>query len=69
LILSRNKTLILIEIKSTDRIETREVEKLVPFMKETKANTFYLSQDPHIEKIKGVMCMPWQKGIKKIFGL
>ncbi|MCB0342926.1 MAG: ATP-binding protein [Pseudobdellovibrionaceae bacterium] len=69
LLLSRGRELILIEIKSAARIDETEVKKMLPLMRETKAKAYYLSQDPNIEKIDGVMCMPWMEGIKRILAV
>jgi predicted AAA+ superfamily ATPase len=63
------KTL-LIEIKSTSKIQFLEastfttLSRLAADIKNSKAYLF--SQDPIEQKIKGIHCIPWQKGLNEI---
>ncbi len=64
-----NQPLILIEIKSTDRVDEKEVKNLHSLSKEfeEKSNLYYLSRDPQPQNHFGVHCLPWNQGIEKIF--
>lgn len=65
--LSRNKE-ILVEIKSSDRVDESEVTYLERLSGKfnTKA-VYYLSQDPVSQKLGAVHCRHWIKGIAEIF--
>lgn len=69
LILDRPKaTVILIEIKSTekvDEIEVRKFERLSSSFKNSKR--YYLSRDPNRQQIGSVLCMDWKKGLEELF--
>ncbi len=71
LVLSRPQTKkILIEIKSSKKIDEIEVRKLKAFKDSIKnSEAFYLSQDTHSYKVDGVHCLPWKEGLAKIFDL
>ncbi len=59
---------ILIEIKSTERIDEVEVNKLYRLQKDiTGSSAFYLSRDESAQKIGPVRCLPWHKGLLEIF--
>ncbi|OFZ26636.1 MAG: hypothetical protein A2381_16725 [Bdellovibrionales bacterium RIFOXYB1_FULL_37_110] len=59
--------LALIEIKSTNRIDTGELNTLKNFVKDFKnAQGFCLSRDPIRQKIDKVEILPWQDGIKEV---
>jgi predicted AAA+ superfamily ATPase len=68
LILSRANEIILIEIKSSSRIDDHEVNRLNKYAKELNAKAFYLSQDPMPQKRNNVQCLPWNLGLEKVFG-
>lgn len=64
-----SKPPILVGIKSTKSIEVSEVKKLARLAKEFKNSpTFYLSRDPHDQKIDHVHCLQWERGIHQIIG-
>lgn len=59
----------LIEIKSSDHVDERDVAVLERFLKDFKqAEGFCLSQDPHPKKIGSVQALPWKTGIQALFG-
>jgi predicted AAA+ superfamily ATPase len=61
--------LALIEIKSTQRIDEKEVLKLAALRKAfPNSQAFYLSQDNTRAKIAEVQCLPWFEGIRAILG-
>jgi len=66
---SYSKKKIFIEIKSSDRIQTEDLSRFIYFTKEQKAEGYVLSNDPSARKIDDVRFLPWQMGIKEIFGL
>lgn len=62
--------LIAVEIKSSERLDLKEVAKFRALGKDLgNARLFYLSRDPLPSKHDGVECLFWSEGIKKIFGL
>lgn len=70
LVLSKNRSNHLIEIKSSRAIDETEVRSL-----ETTASSFpnvkgiyYLSRDLKLRQIGGVICMNWQSFLKEFFG-
>lgn len=69
LILERpGEPLIVIEIKSTPRVDESEVRTLESLAVDLgKARIYYLSRDPIAKKIGRVECLHWQEGIKNIF--
>lgn len=71
LILTRGKTLIALEIKSNQKVDTKEVktfEKLAQDLPGQK-RLYYISQDPHTIQLGKVHCVHWQEGIQEIFGI
>ena len=59
----------LIEIKSTDHVDERDVRTLSRFVKDFKnAQAYCLSCDPRAKKIGEVSTLPWEEGIK-VLGL
>lgn len=59
---------VLIEIKSTDKVDERDTRILEHFLKDFKqAKAFVLSRDPHPKKIGRVFSFPWAEGLKEIF--
>jgi uncharacterized protein len=67
LILSRSQKLILIEIKSSDKVNLDDVEKFRKLGSEfKKAKLYFLSTDPHATEIDGVRCLEWRQGLKEI---
>jgi predicted AAA+ superfamily ATPase len=68
LVLSKGKEIILIEIKSSQEIDENEVHKLSRLSKAFSPNTknYYLSLNPHPQKIQNVQCLPWRLGIAQI---
>lgn len=71
LILSKpKKTTLLIEVKSSARIDEVEVNKLRRLHDDIPGSkAFYLSRDEHEAEIGGVRCLPWHKALREIFGL
>ncbi len=69
LILSRGREIIFIEIKSSTQVDLVEVNKLNAIAKGHTKKAYYLSCDPHSQKIENVTCLPWQKGLHEIFKL
>ncbi len=58
---------ILLEIKSTNRIQREDLLHIIQFKKEhPKTEAFCFSKDPHPKIIEGIQCMPWDKGFKAI---
>ena len=68
LVLSRGRRLpILVEIKSTSRIDEDDAKKLAKIGEAfPKSPLYILSQDPVAKQAHGVSCLPWQAGIKLI---
>jgi predicted AAA+ superfamily ATPase len=65
---SRNEE-ILVEIKSSKRIDEAEVRYLNKLSTEFRAKRiFYLSRDPAPQKIGHVRCLPWEAGVNAILG-
>ncbi|MEW6040733.1 MAG: ATP-binding protein, partial [Elusimicrobiota bacterium] len=61
------KALILIEIKSSDRICKRDVKSLERLAIDIKGSrALCLSLDPNPKKIGNVLCLPWQQGFVEI---
>ena len=59
---------IIIEIKSTDRVDENEVTKEARCGSHIGTDKmFYLSRDPVARQIDGVRCLPWQQGIKELW--
>lgn len=70
LILSRSRKTIAIEIKSKDKIDFDEIKKFNTYANEIGATEkYYLSRDENPTQIEGVSCLPWKKGIEKIFSI
>jgi len=71
LIIDRGKrTPYVIEIKSTNRVDIKEIKSLQKISKDLKpSKIFYLSRDPIEQKLGKVHCLFWQEGIKKIFNI
>ncbi len=68
LVLSKGKKTILIEIKSTSRIDPKEVQHFEMISEGFKgAEKFYLSLDPVASKIQGVNCLHWQDFLDSFF--
>ncbi|MEK6578128.1 MAG: ATP-binding protein [Bdellovibrionota bacterium] len=63
LILSKGRSTILIEIKSSERLDEVEVRQLARLRGDfgPEAEAYYLSRDPYEVKIEGVDCLPWRK--------
>ena len=64
LILSRGSLLLLIEIKSSTRIDENEVRKLAKLAEAFPSGdrrAYYLSRDPNVVTINGVACLPWSQ--------
>lgn len=68
LVLSRGRRKpILIEIKSTSRIDSAETKKLNHYHRELGAErSFYVSQDPSSQRDGDVLCCGWQEFLKKM---
>ena len=63
LILSKGRSTILIEIKSSERLDEVEVRQRARLRGDfgPEAEAYYLSRDPYEVKIEGVDCLPWRK--------
>lgn len=71
LILQKPKSpLVMVEIKSTEKVNEVEVKKMERLSKELNPEKlYYLSRDSHPQQIGSVRCLPWQQGLKEIFGV
>jgi len=68
LVISPNrKQEVLVEIKSTTRVDPTEV-RLLDRLSESfnPLGIYYLSQDPHPQRIGQVSCLPWEQGLEQI---
>lgn len=63
LVLTRGRRTLLVEIKSSYRIDEIEVRKLARLSEGFGggAESYYLSRDPHEAVIDGVRCLPWYR--------
>jgi predicted AAA+ superfamily ATPase len=62
-----NGSIILIEIKSTDRVEENHVKSLIHFAKDFESAELYcVCRVEHSYKIDNVMVIPWEKSFKAI---
>ena len=70
LVLSRGRrNPILVEIKSTSRVDEGDIRKLAKIGEAFPKSALYiLSQDPIAKNAHGVKCLPWQEGLKVILG-
>lgn len=65
---SMQKSHILIEIKSTKQVLSGDVKQIAAIAKDLKKSEAYcFSLDQQIQQIEGVLCLPWDKGIQRIF--
>lgn len=70
LILSKPKEEIWIEIKSNSTVDAVKVDRFAKLTKDfANAQAYWLSLDPTPQKISHVHCLPWQEGLKRIFGI
>ena len=69
LIIQRPKDLLLIEIKSTDRVSQEDVKVLETLAKDIdpKAKKWLVSRDPLERHFGSIYSIPWQKALKKLF--
>lgn len=68
LILSKPDKEILVEIKSSDTVDSRKVKRLAELAKNFgQAKVYWLSLDRTPQKTEGVSCLYWQEGLKEIF--
>lgn len=59
--------LVLVEIKSTDRVDERHSRSLEKFQKSFQgAISYCLSQDPLARQIGSVEMVPWQQGLREM---
>ncbi|HLE10745.1 MAG: hypothetical protein A2504_02695 [Bdellovibrionales bacterium RIFOXYD12_FULL_39_22] len=67
LILTKANSNILIEIKSTEKIDRQEIKSLAKIATDFPGvrGVYYLSRDPISYKIDGVQCLPWDLFLKK----
>lgn len=57
----------LVEIKSTDRVDERDVRDLCRFLPDFPgAEAFCLSRDKARKRIRDVLAVPWQEGLEKL---
>jgi predicted AAA+ superfamily ATPase len=68
LVLSRGRRPpILVEIKSTSEIHAEDAEKLAKTAEAfPKSPCYLLSQDPKPKQVRGVSCLHWREGLKRI---
>ena len=60
------KTL-LVEIKSKENVDERDIRNLEHFLKDfPQAESYVFSRDPREKKIQNTFCLPWNKGIQAI---
>ena len=60
------RTLLLVEIKSTNQVTERDVTALNRFQKGIpQSEAFCLSLDPTPKKIGATLCLPWQQALEK----
>ncbi len=71
LILSRpHSRTLLVEIKSSARVDELEVRKLRRLQAGVPGSAaYFLSRDEDIQTIDGVRCLPWHKGLGEIFSV
>jgi len=59
---------ILVEIKSSQKVDRSEVAFFSKYKSEfKKPQMYYLSRDPTERKEGDVLCLPWQEGLRRIF--
>jgi predicted AAA+ superfamily ATPase len=69
LILSKPRQEILVEIKSSDRVDPMKVKQFSELAKDfMPAQAYWLSLDPTPQKIENVRCLPWREGLEEIMG-
>lgn len=60
---------ILIEIKSADKIDERKIKGLLQLQSTfPKAELICASRVEKVQKIQGILVLPWQEALKRIFG-
>ena len=71
LILERpGKSTLCIEIKSTENVKKEDLKSLIKLGADIPQSTLYcFSRDAKRRKIRNVLCLNWQEGLKKIFSL
>lgn len=63
------KSLALVEVKSTKRIDPKEVKHLKTFSRDMgNAQAYLLSLDPTPQRIETIEVLPWEKGLEAILG-
>ena len=69
LIIQQPKTLLLIEIKSKDRVSIEDTKALSSLSKDIdpKAKKWLVSRDPLERNFNSVRALHWQKALKKLF--
>lgn len=61
---------ILVEIKSSSRVDESEIRFLSRLSEDFRCKAiYYLSQDPTPQRIGNVRCVPWESGIREILAL
>ena len=64
------QAILLIEIKSSDNIEERQLKSFMKLRNEfPEAECLCLSRDPYAKKIGDVLVLPWRDGLQKIFDM
>ncbi|MEZ4753022.1 MAG: ATP-binding protein [Bdellovibrionota bacterium] len=57
----------LIEIKSKERVTQDDLRHILSLKEDiSNSEAYCFSRDPNPKKIEGVICLPWQKGLKEI---
>jgi predicted AAA+ superfamily ATPase len=73
LVLSSGKEIILIEIKSSPKVNSTELNAMSQLVRDFQKNhsnysrSYFLSQDPLVYEKDGIKIMPWSKGLTEIF--
>lgn len=63
------KPLALIEIKSKDQVDERDIKSLEHFKEDFPgAERFLVSNDPRAKQMRGVSALPWRQGVAQIVG-
>jgi predicted AAA+ superfamily ATPase len=64
------KPTLLIEIKSAERLDPVEVNKLARLRADVRdSQAYFLSRDETAQELEGVRCLHWRRGLEEIFGL
>lgn len=63
-----DRSIVLVEIKSSAEVDDRDIKTLRLFLDDFKSvSSFCLSLDPRQKLIHDTRCLPWEEGLKEIF--